>query len=216
MALLVTSNSVAIILLVILAFSGFITVSRGIGVFYKKRKKFEVFKIQYDSVKDLKSIISSVTAPFTFEVAVSQLGNEKAIYITVPSGRGKSVVDKLNAKKVDDYDLYYPGGTVLGAYAGGSGSLKGISADSIDFSEVNEIGEGVVVQFIFKKKRGRRVTANVRTLVSAPSSYQAKEILNRIKHSLAGLKMTEVKNEDFVSNVNNRVFDGSESVVLSL
>jgi len=216
MALLVASNSVAIILLVILCFSGLVTALGSINSVYKKRKKPEIFKLQYDKVKDLKNVLSKIDVPFTFEIAVSQLGKEKACYISLPSGRSKNVISRLGGKRIYDYDLYYPGGSVIGAYAKGEGSLKDINAEVVDFSEVNEIGEGAVVQFVFRKKGRGRFTANVRALVSAPSPYQAKEILNSIKSSMSGVKMTDIKNDTFIDRVNSRTFDGSDSVVLSI
>ena len=213
---LVKSNFAAIILLAILSLSGFVTVSRDfIGNFYRRRKKFEVFELSYDRVKNIKSVLASMSVPFTFEIAVSQLGKDKACYIAA-SGRGaKRVMDKFGGRKIDDYDLFYPGGAILGAYASGKGSLKDLNAEVIDFSEVNEIGEGAVVQFVFKRKSRNRYIANVRALVSAPSSYQAKEILGRIKSSLAGLKLTDVRNEEFIDRVNSRAFDNKESIALS-
>ena len=217
MQFLVKSNFAAIILLVILSLSGFITVSRSfIDNFYRKRKRFEVFALPFDKVKNIKNVLASMSVPFTFEIAVSQLGKDKACYMSVSSHRAKKVIEKLEGRKIEDYDLFYPGGVVLGAYAGGEGSLKDINAEVIDFSAINEIGEGAVVQFVFKRKSRNHYIANVRALVSAPSSYQAKEILGRIKSSLHGLKLTDVRNEEFISHINSRVFDSKESVTLSV
>jgi len=216
MPFLVTSNLAAIVLLFILAISGAFTAARGVSNFHKRRRKFVILEVDGEKARDLNKVLASITPPFTLEVVVSQLGKTKSFYLTLPSGRSKKAVDALGARQIDDYDLYYPGGAVVGGYASGESSLKDFSADSIDFSEVNEIGEGAVVQFVIKKKSNDRLVANIRTLVSAPSSYQAKEIFTQIKNSFADMNLTEIKSAEFIDRVNNRIFSQKELASLSL
>jgi len=216
MNFLVTSNLAAAILLFLLVLSGSSMGFRRLLVMQKKRRKFVVLEVPNDKAKDLKKLLTAVTPPFTLEVAVSQLGKDKSFYITLPAGRAGSVESALGAKRVNDYELYYPGGTVLGGYATGDDAVEDVNPDSIDFGAVNEIGEGAVVQLVFSKKRKGEFLANVRTLVSAPSSYQAKEIISKIKKSLDHVKFTEVKSEDFIDSVNSRDFNEKELIRLSL
>src|SRR3990167_1808722 len=100
MQFLVKSNFAAIILLVILSLSGFITVSRSfIDNFYRKRKRFEVFALPFDKVKNIKNVLASMSVPFTFEIAVSQLGKDKACYIAVPPQQEKKDIKKNKSYK---------------------------------------------------------------------------------------------------------------------
>lgn len=209
-------NLIAITLLAVLILSGSVSFLRSTGNFYKKRKRFAVFELPEGKVKNLKDVFGALKVPFTLEVAVSQLGKTKRFYITLPTSKSKKVIDTFGAKEVDDYDLYHPGGVVVGAYATGKGSLNNFDARTIDFSEVNEIGEGAVVQFVMRKKSKDHFVANVRTLVSAPSLHQSKEIFTGIKKSLAGIKLVEVKSGEFMNRVNERVFSEKESVALSI
>jgi len=216
MPLLVTSNLLAVILLVILGLSGLVSTFRWVGVTYTHRRRIAVFKLPSDKVKDLKSVLNSVGGQFTLEVAVSQLSKAKSFYLTLPVKRAKEVAAKFDAEKAEDYELYYPGGAVVGAYAVHEGSPLKFNINAIDFSEINEIGEGAVVQVVVSKKTRKGFVVNLRTLISAPSSYQAKEIFSRIKTSLPGAKLREVKSGEFVDSVNKRLFDDKEAVTLSL
>jgi len=215
MPFLVTSNLAAVILLVILAISGFITVFRGIGISYKKSNRFAIFELSQDKVKSLGDVLNELGTPFTLEVAINQLGKTRTLYLILPRSKSKQIVDVFGAKEIDDYDLYYPGGVVIGAYALGEGLLKDFDSENLDFSKINEIGESAVIQFVIKKKSKKGFVVNVRALVSAPSSYQAKEIFTSIKASLGGLKLTEIKSREFIDRVNNRTFNEKELVTLS-
>lgn len=218
MPFLVTSNLAAILLLIVLIASGSLTGFRWVSGSRRRRKNFVIFEVSHSKVQDLAKILKTIAPPFTLEVAVSQLGKEKSFYIALPAGRAKTLENVLGAKRVEDYDLYYPGGAVSGGYASGEESIKSINLDSVDFGEVNEIGEGAVVQLVFNKKSREGVSANVRVLASAPSSYQAKEIILRIKSSLAHMKLkfTEVKSSEFVESVNARSFSENELARFSL
>lgn len=211
MPFFVTPSLIATAVLVVLVFLG---LSQLFVVFRNKRSRGagQIVLELSASVKDLNSILSSVAPPFSYEVAVSQLGRTPKRYISVPARVGKKIMGELGAEEVDDYDIYYSGGVSIGAYLKGETSLSKFDESKIDLSEVNEIGEGAVVQLLFNKKRGGKYEVNGRLVVSAPSVYQAKEIMTRIKLSLPGFKFVEVKNEEFMERVNSRKFDKKEEI----
>jgi hypothetical protein len=216
MPFLVTSNVVALILLAILSITGSFSAFRFFGRTYKTNRKFVILEVDSSKTKEINRVLSGVSPPFTLEVAVSQLGKQESVYIGLPANKAKKIKQSLDAKFIRDYHPYYPGGFVVGGYAKSEDSIENVSLDSIDFSEVNEIGEGAVVQFLVSKKSRGNLLANVRVLVSAPSSYQAKEILGDIKKSLEHIKFTETKSDEFVERFNGRVFNEKELVKLSL
>ncbi len=213
---LITTNILAIVLLSVLVISASLNYLRSFFFAYGKRKHFVIYEVPYDAVKNLKSILGLVHPPFTFEVAVSQLGKEKSYYLTLPSHRAGKLKGLSGARKIDDYDVYYPGGTVVGGYGVSEKTIDKLDIDKIDFSGVNEIGEGAVVQFVVKKKGGGKLTVNIRALVSAPSSFQAKEIFAGMKDSLKGVQLREVKSAEFINMVNAREFSDKEAATLAI
>ena len=216
MPLFMTTNLlIAIVVLVLLAIGGAIEL---FGRFGSKRRGgvgFSVFEVDSEK-KSLDVLLGVIAPPFAFEVAVDQIGKVPKLYLVVPASKAKKVSRELGAKEVGDYDLYNPGGVHLGAYLKGSGSISDVEIDKIDFTEVNEIGEGAVVQFVFNKKSRGILEANVRVLISAPSQYQAKEILARIKSSIPAFKLIEVKSADFMQYVDSRLFNSKESLELTV
>ena len=180
--------------------------------YYLNTKHLSILHVDSAVVGDKpESFIKSIKPPFTFEIAIHHLGKDVHYYLVVPRKRAASLVAYNGIAEVEDYGLFHHGGEHLGAYLK-EGEWPGLDLGKIDFSRVNEIGEGVAVQIIFGRRRGRRTPANFRILVSAPSSYQAKEILAAIKSSLPGLNWIESLGDEFISQVNFREFSKKEAV----
>lgn len=215
MPFFVTPNVIAIVILVVLAFLGMSQLFIVLGVNRNRGGKQVVLELGADA-DDITNLLASLSPPFSFEVAVSQLGKDPKYYVSVPARLAGKAMDKLDAKEVDDYDVYYTNGVNIGVYLKGEGSFDDLDVSKIDLSEVNEIGEGAVVQFLFNKKKRGKYEANGRILVSAPSAYQAKEIMTRIRSSLSGFKFVEVKNAEFMNRINSRKFDEKETIMLIL
>jgi hypothetical protein len=208
-----TNILIAILVLVLLAIVGLYELVDRLGRRHKKGPACAVFELGEGKLNS--NLFSQLKLPFAIEVAVKQFGKSSALYLIVPRAKALKISEELGVKEVPDYDLYSPGGVHIGAYLKGSGSVSDINTEKIDFSEVNEIGEGAVVQLIFNSKRKGKFDTNVRALISAPSQYQAKEIFSRIKNSLPAFKMVEVSNSEFMQRVNSRSFDAKELMELA-
>lgn len=214
MPFFVTPNVIAIVVLTVLSVSGLMALVRYAEGVHKGGRRFVVLKLR-ENIDSVGKVLEIVRLPFVFEVAVDQLGHSPSSYVAVAAKHSGRVLKELNAKEVSDYELYYPGGVHVGAYLKGERALADMDISKIDFSEVNEIGEGAVVQFVFHKKVGEKFEVNIRVLASAPSSYQAKEILSRIKSSMPSAKLVEVSNTEFLTRVNSREFEPKESMILT-
>jgi hypothetical protein len=179
---------------------------------YSNRKHLIILRVSPQIVVNkVGDFIKSIRPPFTFEMAVHHLGREVYYYVILPRKRAKELAVREGISEVDDYNLFHHGGEHLGAYLRGGDACPIVDVEKIDFSRVNEIGEGVVVQMVFGHKRGRKLSANFRILVSAPSNYQAKEILAAIKPSFAGSNLVESRGDDFINRVNFREFDKKQA-----
>jgi len=77
-------------------------------------------------------------------------------------------------------------------------------------------GSPQLFSLFFAKPGGGKLETNVRLLVSAPSTFQAKEILSRIKSSLGKFEFVEVNNIEFMTRINLRKFEPKESLMLSV
>lgn len=212
MPFFVTPNVIAIVVLTVLLVSSFMALFRRMGG--ARKGDIVVLKLR-ENIDSVDKVLEIVHLPFVLEVAVDQLGHGPICYIAVAAKHSKRVLNELSAEEISDYELYYPGGVHMGAYLKGERALADMDISKIDFSEVNEIGEGAVVQFVFHKKVGEKFEVNIRILVSAPSSYQAKEILSRIKSSMPSVKLVEVSNTEFLTRVNSREFEPKESMTLT-
>ncbi len=70
-----------------------------------------------------------------------------------------------------------------------------------------------MAQFVFgKKKRGKRAV-NLRIVASAPSVFQAREIMNTLKGSFAEYNSVDSSGEEFVHMINGREFDFGEQML---
>jgi hypothetical protein len=190
--------------------------------YYTMRHHLRVVELRRDS-SSLKRALAFLTPPFTIEVAVHQLGRDVHSYVALPAKKAEKFTLLTGWKQVPDYNIYHPGGAYLG------GSLRTKEASSLgvdiflrlltelDFSKVNEVGEGVVFQLVFGRRgRGNSVRGNARVLVSAPTPYQAQEIVASLKKELSGCKWAEGKDRDFVDAVTYRKFNPREGMVWTL
>lgn len=173
-------------------------------------------------IAPLQNALRSLNPPFTMEVAVHQLGRDVHVYLAVPSAKADWLIQETGGKEVTDYNIYHPGG----AHIGGTLMTKSDSANCIDvfmqllkdldFSKVNEVGEGVVFQLVFGQRSRGGWTGNVRVLVSAPTPYQAREILSDLEQELSGCRWTEEKGDDFIRAVTYRKFDPGKGMAWTL
>ncbi len=180
-----------------------------------KQNSFAVMRVAGKDIKwTLKDLPKNIPLPFTFEIVVNPFGKEVYHYIVAPFSRARKIARILKAKDDEDFELYTTGSTLIGAYVKGGAKLEDIDIKKIKFSKVNEIGESAVVQFVFNKKEDGGISANIRVLISAPSPYQAKEILSEIKSIFAGFRIVEVKNRDFLHSIDFRSFNENEKIIL--
>ena len=185
------------------------------------RNQYSILEVE-GGIDSLKNIFKLLNPPFTLEIAVHQLGREVHSYIAVPKDK-EDIVKSAGCKNVEDYNIYHTGGTHIGGTLIAKNDVeKNIDVltdllKSLDFSKVNDIGDGVVFQFVLGgKKGGKKWESNVRVLASAPTPYQAKEILSTIKCDLPGYRWTEEKSADFIKSVTYRKFDHGKVVVWTL
>lgn len=162
--------------------------------------------------RELPDILKVLPTPFVFEIAIHQLGKEIHYYIGVPERMTKELHDLTGAKKANEFHIYNSGGSHLGFYL--KGELNEFNLNELDFSKVNEIGEGVLLQFLVTGSGWAKKWANMRVLTSAPTSYQAKEVADTLNPSLEPLKASPVSKgmREFVHRLTFREFDTKEAV----
>ncbi|MEX2054422.1 MAG: hypothetical protein WD883_02690 [Candidatus Colwellbacteria bacterium] len=181
---------------------------------FLERRDLMIFKINPKEVgMSLDIFVHAIKPPFAFEVAVQHLGSERSYYLIAPRGKGKRLVEIKGLEEVQDYHVFHSGGEHVGAYFKDSEDWPRVAFDKIDFSKVNEIGEGAVVQFIFGRRHRGKTAANLRVAVSAPSSFQAKEILGVLKGSFSEYSSIDSKSEEFMHLINSREFDQGEKML---
>ncbi|HEY4498365.1 MAG TPA: hypothetical protein VJA63_01920 [Candidatus Paceibacterota bacterium] len=180
-----------------------------------RRAPFKIFKIDNPKILgEHLELLQSINPPFVLEIAVHHLGKKVNYYLLAPRS---SRIKNPAFEEVKDYDLYHHGGYHLGVSlrAPEARSWRAIDLKKLDFSKVNEIGEGVVIQLLIQKRRRKKSTANLRVLISAPSAYQTKEILAVLESAFPGFKIVEATNREFIHEVNAREFNDKESILLS-
>ena len=186
---------------VILIFFGVVILFQKLGEVAKKPA--QLFKVgEQASINRLLGALSTVNFPFILELAVHHLGKEKNCYLAV-SDRHKNQLLNLLKKKLpeiilkeaEDYYVFHHDGKTVAFWADSVNDEKLFDFDwqKIDFSEVNEVGEGAVAQVLFNFEKDKK-PAELRLMASAPSSYQANEILNLISRSFSQVKFKTPKN----------------------
>jgi hypothetical protein len=163
--------------------------------------------------KAVTKLIESLNFKAAVEMSVHHLGKEVNYYLIVSKSRLDrakrfigAVLPETDFKEVEDYQLFnYSGVTLAKSVAIESDKDGRIDFEKIDFSKVNEVGEGAVVQIIHTP-RMPGLNFEVRILSSAPSEYQAREIMDTITESgFRGFKIREPKDRvRFIHTVNFR------------
>jgi len=177
-------------------------------------KDLRVLKVDLGEIgMSIDSFVKSIKPPFVFEVAVQHLGKETTYYLIVSKSRVKNFASTRGLNEVGDYHLYHSGGEHLGAYFKDGRLWPQISLEKINFSKVNEVGEGAVTQFVFGKRRGEKTVVNLRIVASAPSMFQAREIMNDLKGSFGEYNSVDSSGEEFVHMVNSREFEPGEEML---
>ncbi|OGY57913.1 MAG: hypothetical protein A3D47_00830 [Candidatus Colwellbacteria bacterium RIFCSPHIGHO2_02_FULL_43_15] len=179
------------------------------------RRRFVLLEIPanfFESHK-AKDLLENLPVPFVFEVAVHHLGKDKHFYLSVPKTHVAQVIAQTGAEEADDYNIYHSGGSHLGFYLK-SVNLISLDLASIDFSRINVVGEGAVIQLIVKYGGQSRASANFRILVSAPTPYQAQEVALGLNSSMSDSRpVTVSKNlQVFIHRLTYREFDEEEAV----
>jgi len=211
-----TPTTIALIILALLLIFAAMPLTRYLRHSLSLRHRLIILELpaSFSGEDKIKSLLSGLQVPFIFEMAVHHLGKEVHSYLLVPKIYADETKRKTGSKEAHDYNIYHSGGSHLGFY------LKPLSIPSfdsgiIDFSRINEVGEGAVVQLIVKKQNGGKRLANLRVLVSAPTSYQAQEISLGINSSLNDFKPIAVTRglQEFIHRVNYREFDEEQATV---
>jgi len=211
------------ILLVILAAFIILVFFGAWFLFYKLRKmpvgeRINLFKISnQEKIRDLLEILMKTGCPFILEIAVHHLGKERNYYLAVEAKqrarflkivKGRLIQSALSES--EDYYIFHHDGHFVAncAELNGGDDFVGFDWSQIDFSKVNEVGEGALAQFLFNpasEKTSKKV--ELRLMASAPSLYQAKEILDSMTASFsgAGVKLTSPKNlQSLIHKINFR------------
>jgi len=210
-------DTISSLALLVLALFGLVELAVALKhSYYSSKKHLVILRVSPQLVAGrVWDFINSITPPFTFEIAIHHLGKEVNYYVILPRKRAGELTLREGMSETDDYNLFHHGGEHLGAYLKGGEACPIVDVEKIDFSKVNEVGEGVVIQMIFGRKWARELSANFRILVSAPSNYQAKEILSAIKPSFPGFNLIESRGDDFINRVNFREYDAKQSACLA-
>ena len=178
------------------------------------RKDLCVLKIDPKGIGiNIDVFIRAIKPPFVLEVAIQHLGKERAYYLIMPRRKARGILPTKGLSEIRGYHLFHSGGEHLGAYFKDGKAWPQVSLEKINFSKVNEVGEGAVAQFVFGRKKGGKTAANLRIVASAPSVFQAREIMNSLKGSFGEYNSVDSSGEEFVHMVNAREFDSGEEML---
>jgi len=181
-------------------------------LFYKLRKmsageRINLFKISnQEKIRDFLEILIKAGCSFILEIAVHHLGKERNYYLVVDAKNRirflKIMKEQLIQSELiesEDYYIFHHDGHFIAncAELNGGDDFIDFNWSQINFSKVNEVGEGALAQFLFNpisEKTSKKV--ELRLMASAPSLYQAKEILYSITDSFSGVgvKLISPKN----------------------
>jgi len=181
---------------------------------YKKRRELTGYHLREN--KSLSDIVDAVSPPFTLEIVTHYLDKSISQYIYAPAS-ADARLEAIGAKEVSEYSVCGTKDNHFGTYLSSSKEnikISDIDINSIDFSNINEVGESAVVQFVIKKGKDNSLLMNIRTLIVAPSSFQGKEILSSIKKSISGFRSIEKKDDEFIANVCARSFIDNETITI--
>lgn len=209
-----TPTTIALIIVAVLLIFACMPAAKFIRHVLFLRRRLALLELPRGQMKNaLEGLLKTETA-FTLETAVHHLGKEIHYYMAVPKTFINSAKDKWGAVEADEYDIYRSGGSHLGFYL--KSASPRLNIESVDFSRVNEVGEGALVQLVVVP-RGNKRLANLRVLISAPSPYQAQEIALGINSSLTEFKPAAVTRNmsEFMHLMMFREFDEDEAIIWS-
>lgn len=209
-----TPTTIAFIIVALLLVFASVPAARSIRHALFLRKRFALLELPSSQIKNALDDLLKTETAFALETAAHHLGKEVHYYVAAPNVFINSVKDKWNAVEVDGYDIYHSGGSHLCFYL--KSASPNFNMESVDFSKINEIGEGAIIQLVMIKRGGKRL-ANLRVLVSAPSPYQAQEIALGINFSLKEFKPTAVTRNvsEFIHQATFREFNEEEAMAWS-
>ncbi len=180
----------------------------------REAKRLKIFEIKEGKVNTLAALLRELELPFAFEIAISHIGKDRKYYLIVPESRTDEVKSKFSdAMAAKDYNIYHPGGVNRGVYLKSDKERPILDFRSLDFSKVNEIGESAVLQIVASGLSGGRRQVNLRVFISAPTAYQAEEILMNLRAGFTDFRLAEAKGADFLRRLNNRIFDEKEALI---
>lgn len=164
--------------------------------------------------KIINKIIDAADFKMGIEISVHHMGKEINYYLVVPQSRlaqAERFVRKnlpgIDFREVGDYQLFNYSGVTLAKFLelGSDEDVRRFDFGKLDFSKVNEVGEGAVVQIIHTP-RMPGPNFDIRLLSSAPSEYQAREILDALIDSgFSGFKVKDPRDKvKFIHTINFR------------
>jgi hypothetical protein len=147
----------------------------------------------------VKNILDNVGFPIAIDLVVEHIGKTPDIYISTEKKYLRSLIklaDKntLNGYELqEDYLVFHQSGVyeiLIGEIT--KDEARNIDLGAIDFSEVNEIGEGASARMLFVP--GKNVKMFL--LCSAPSQFQLREIVSAVTSSFGGISFHVPKSRD--------------------
>lgn len=153
-----------------------------------------------ENISGVKKIISSVNFPVVADIAMAHIGKAPNIYLSSMKKdfpKIKKVADNLfpggYGIEEEDYSVFHHGGfhEALSCEMERSEAAE-FDFSSMDFSKVNEIGEGAAIKMAIIP--GKKV--NIRMIFSAPSQFQLREIVNSVAAPFKGRGCRAPKNKD--------------------
>jgi hypothetical protein len=208
-----------IVSLVLIAVLLVIVIQHTLNILINKRRSYRQHRVLRVSVDKIGTrpgkFLRSLKTPFVFEIAVPQLGNSINYYFIFPTRRAEMEINKIGAVEAKNYQIYHPGGTHVSGYFKGEGEWPEIDLDKIDFSQINDIGESALIQFVFHRQNNKRSVVNVRVMVSAPSQFQAKEIFGNLRDTFPKFKLVEASRPDFIGRIYKKQFSEQDLAVFN-
>jgi len=175
----------------------------------------QIFNIENpfcEITSELKEFILTADFPFALDVAVEHLGSEPIIYVTVNDRhmdkvrrRLNDLFGKKNIRESDGHVILYHAGEYDALHAEiARDEFESFEFSNLNFSEVNEIGEGLAFRF-HNGISGEII--GIDTIFSAPSQFQLREIRNSAGEALRGWGWGRPKDvPKFVSDFNYHSF----------
>lgn len=181
----------------------------------RRKSATQIFSIKlpfYGIAPKIKDFILSADFPFAVDVAVAHLGNEPVVYVTVNDRNIGKVRQRLhglfggeNVMESDGYIVLYSAGVYDALHAKMSkDEFESFDLLKLNFSEVNEIGEGLAFRF---HNAEQKESVGVDVIFSAPSQFQLREIRDSAGEALRGYGYGRPKDvPNFVSDFNYHAF----------